>query len=184
LDIPGLVNSISNAAIQIDGGRKGFATRGKEQEGRISYEYGIERAMSAFKEAQKSADPLALILAEYTFITQEFQLCDKADKDSLDSLTIAISNFDDAFLALQIVENKTLYQGAEKTYLHGKKHRVKDGYPKDAYHNACLSHQTRIRNTLRAIGIDPIEKALLKQRHANLKTAQNAYVEKQKKVLN
>jgi hypothetical protein len=39
------------------------------------------------------------------------------------------------------------------------------------------------RSILRAPGIDPIEKALLKQRLANLPTAQNAYIEKQKKAL-
>jgi hypothetical protein len=37
---------------------------------------------------------------------------------------------------------------------------------------------------LRTPGIDLIEKALLKQRLANLPTAQNAYIEKQKKALN
>jgi hypothetical protein len=48
LDIPGLVNSINNADIQIDSGRKGFAIIGKEQEGRINYEEGISAAMTAF----------------------------------------------------------------------------------------------------------------------------------------
>ena len=76
MDIPGLVTSIINAVIQIDLGRKGFAIIGKEREGRISYENGIDRAMSAFQEAQASADPQALILAEYTFITQELHLCE------------------------------------------------------------------------------------------------------------
>jgi hypothetical protein len=36
---------------------------------------------------------------------------------------------------------------------------------------------------LRTPGVDPIEKTLLKQRLANLPTAQNGYMEKQKKVL-
>ena len=37
----GLVSSIVEATFAIDFGRKGFATRGKAEEGRISYEYGI-----------------------------------------------------------------------------------------------------------------------------------------------
>jgi hypothetical protein len=114
LDIPGLVNSINNAAIHIDSGRKGFAIQGKEREGRINYETGIANAMSAFQEAQTNADPQALILAEYTFIFQEFQLCDKTDKDTINSLTKAIQFFDDAFLALEAVKEsgyKTLDKG-------------------------------------------------------------------------
>jgi hypothetical protein len=178
----GLIDSIYGAASAIDSGRKGFATRGKAEEGRISYETGIAVALSAFKEAQTVADPQALILAEYTFITQEFQLCDKSDKDTIDSLTKAIGSFDDAFLVLKIVEDKTLYKAVENSYPHYKKYRV-GGYPKDSFHIACGSHKTRIQNILRTPGLDPIEKALLKQRFTNLSTAQGGYVEKQRKAL-
>jgi hypothetical protein len=101
LDITGLLNSIIKATSNIDLGRKGFATRGKAEEGRISYEDGIAEALSAFKEAQAAADPQTLILAEYTFLTQELEFCEKSDKDTLSSLTQAIQSFDDAFLALK-----------------------------------------------------------------------------------
>jgi hypothetical protein len=50
LDLITLANNTIKAAMLIDAGRKGFATRGKEQEGRISYEDGIAKAMSAFQE--------------------------------------------------------------------------------------------------------------------------------------
>ena len=178
----GLVNRIYDAAATIDFGRKGFATRGKAEEGRLSYERGITEALLAFKDAQSTADPETIILAEYTFISQELPFCDKTDTDSLSSLTQAIQSFDDAFLALEIVEDSTLYQAAEKTYPHNTKNREK-GFPKDSYHIACNAHRTRIRNILRSPGIDPIEKALLKQRFANLATAQKGYIEKQKKAL-
>jgi len=181
LDTIGLTLDISDAVISIDLGRKGFAIIGKEREGRINYEKGIVLALTAFKEAQISADPQIIIIAEYTFITQEFTLCDKSDKDTINSLTKAIQNFDDAFLALQAVD-EVGYKTAEKTYPHDKKYRFK-GYPKDSYHLACESHQTRLRNILRAPGIDPIEKALLKQRLANMSTAQTGYMLKQKKAL-
>jgi hypothetical protein len=178
----GLVDRINIAAIRIDLGRKGFAIQGKEREGRISYETGIANAMSAFQEAQATADPQALILAEYTFITQEFQLCDKTDKDTINSLTKAIRFFDDAFLALKVVENKTLYQDVEDTFPHDKKYRF-NGFPRDSFHIACIGHKTRLRNILKSPGIDPIEKTLLKQRLANLSVAQTGYVEKQRKAL-
>jgi len=45
----GLVSRITDAVYSIDAGRKGFATRGKEAEGRILYEDGIAEAMSVFK---------------------------------------------------------------------------------------------------------------------------------------
>jgi len=181
LDLIGYVRSITRAAANIDSGRKGFATRGKAEEGRISYELGIANAMSAFKEAQTTADPQTMILAEYTFLTQEFEFCEKSDKDSLNSLTKALQSFDDAFLALKAVEEDG-YKTAERTYPHDKDYRV-SGYPKDSFHVACGSHQTRIKNMLRTPGIDPIEKTLLKQRLANLPAAQNGYIEKQKKAL-
>ena len=90
----GLVNSVYDAAASIDIGRKGFATRGKAEEGRISYEDGISAALSAFKEAQTTADPQTIILVEYTFLSQELQFCDKSDKDSFNSLTKALQSFD------------------------------------------------------------------------------------------
>jgi len=182
LDQIGLVSKITNAVLNIDFGRKGFATRGKAEEGRLSYERGISLALSSFQEAQITVDPQIIILAEYTFLTQELQFCEETDKDSLSSLTQAIQSFDDAFFALEVVENKIHYQWAERTYPNNKKYRI-SGFPKDSFHITCISHRTRLQNILRAPGIDPIEKALLKQRVENLSTAQAGYIEKQKKAL-
>ena len=181
MDLTGLVNSINNAAITIDSGRKGFATRGKEQEGRILYEDGISEAITAFEEAQSSADPQIIILAEYTFLYQELQFCSKIDKDTFSSLTQAIQSFDDAFLALQAVE-ETGYKTANKTHPHSSKYRI-NGFPKDSFHIACIAHRTRLKNILRSPGIDPIEKALLNQRFSNLSAAQDRYIHLQKKAL-
>jgi len=181
LDLITLANNIINAATQIDAGRKGFATKGKAEEGRINYEKGIDVAMTSFQQAQSTADPQTIILAEYTFLTQELEFCEKTDKDSLNSLTKAIQFFDDAFLAVKTVE-KPEYKMAEDIFPHIGKYR-KNGFPKDAFHIACDSHKTRLQNILRSPGIDPIEKALLKQRLINLSAGQDGYVEKQKKIL-
>jgi hypothetical protein len=183
----GLLGKIYEGAVRIDLGRKGFAIEGKERDGRISYEKGIATALSAFMEASNqrfasAGDPETIFFAEYAFISQELQLCDKSDKDAINSLTNAIQGFDDAFLALEVVDDKNLYQAVEKTHPHRKEYRVKS-FPKDAFHIACLSHITRIKNVLRFSGIAPIEKALLKQRLANLYTAQNGYIEKQRIAL-
>ena len=181
MDLTGLVNSIYDAAAAIDFGRKGFATRGKEHEGRLSYERGIALASSSFKDAQSTADPQTIILAEYTFLAQELQFCEGTDKDTLSSLTQAIQSFDDAFLALKAVENPN-YRITDETTPHNGKYRV-NGFPKDSFHITCISHKTRLQNILRSPGIDPIEKSLLKQRFANLSTAQNGYIEKQGKAM-
>ena len=181
MDLIGYVRSITQAAANIDAGRKGFATRGKAEEGRISYETGIAEALNAFKEVQTTADPQTIIFAEYTFLVQELQFCDKSDKDSLNSLTKALQYFDDAFLALKTVEEAN-YKSVDNAIPHDKKYRV-IGFPKDSFHIACSSHITRLKNILRSPGIDPIEKSLLKQRLANLPTAQKGYIEKQKKTL-
>jgi hypothetical protein len=182
LDLISLANDIYLAVIEIDTGRKGWATIGKEQEGRIAFEEGIDLAMYTFKEAQVSADPQTLVLAEYTFICQELHLCIETDKDTLSSLNQAKQSFDDAFLALQVVEDSSIYKGADKTYPHQKNYRT-SGFPKDAFHIACMAHKTRLRNILRSPGIDLLEKALLKQRFVNLTTAQGGYMVKQKKAL-
>ena len=181
MDLSGYVDSILIATASIDAGRKGFATRGMEQEGRISYEDGIALAMATFKKAQASADPQVLIVSEYTFITQEHSFCEKDDKEALSSLNKAILNFDDAFLALKAVENPC-YKITDMTYPHSKDFRV-DGFPKDAFHLAYNSHRARVKNILRSPGIDPLEKSLLKQRFENISTAQSSYTEKQKKMM-
>ena len=182
MDLIGYLDRISRAEANIDAGRKGFATKGKAEEGRISYETGIADAMTTFQKTETTADPQTIILTEYTFLTLELELCEKTDKDSLNSLTKAIQFFDDAFLVLKTVENSTLYKGAETTYPHHKDYRI-GGFPKDSFHIACGSHKTRLQNILRSPGINPIEKNLLKQRLLNLPTAQNGYIEKQKKAL-
>jgi hypothetical protein len=183
LELIGCVASITTAVANIDAGRKGFAVRGKADDGRIAYELGIDRAMSAFQEVQASADPQAIILAEYTFLVQELSFCHKSDTDSFSSLNNAIANFDEAFHSLKAVE-QPCYKIAEKIYpyTYDGKYRI-NGFPKDSFHLACESHKTRLRNFLRTPGIDYIEKDLLKQRLTNLPVAQKSYIELQKKVL-
>ena len=183
MDILGLVRSITEATAYIDAGRKGFATKGKAEEGRISYEKGISQAMTVFKETQATVDPQTIILAEYTFLTQELEFCHEKDKASRTSLTAAIQSFDDAFLAYKIVEEKTQYHVADKVIPHHKDYRVSGGYPKDSLHVACSSHKARLGNIQKSPGIDPIEKDLLQQRLDNLPVAQSSYIGKQREAL-
>jgi hypothetical protein len=182
MDLPGLINKVFFSVENIDLGRKGAATDGKEHAGRISYEDGISSALTSFEEAQTSADPQTLILTEYTFLEQELMFSNEADTDTRSSLSQAIHSFDDALLSLEAVEDAG-YKIAEKTHPHSPQYRVQ-GLPKDAFHIACIAHRTRLRNILRAPGINMKEKAVLQQRTANMTTAQNSYIAKQKAALN
>ena len=94
MDLTGLVLNIHDAALAIDFGRKGFAIRGKAEEGRLSYENGITSALSTFRDAQSTIDPHVIILIEYTFLNQELQFCLETDKDTHSSLMQAIQSFD------------------------------------------------------------------------------------------
>jgi hypothetical protein len=69
-----------------------------------------------------------------------------------------------------------------KAFPHKKESRIK-GFPKDAFHQACIAHRTRISNTLRSPGINMTEKSLLQQRQSNMQTAQESYIEKQTAAL-
>ena len=63
MDQTGFLSNIYEAALAIEFGRKGFATRGKAEEGRISYEKGIAIALSTFRDAQSTVDPQTIILS-------------------------------------------------------------------------------------------------------------------------
>jgi hypothetical protein len=164
-----------------------LASTGKEAEGHQLFDYGISKAMAAFQEAKDSAEPQVLILAELAFLQQELHFCDEsglrsAAKATRSSLNQAIQDFEDALRCLTTVENKVLYQAAETTHLTRPKKRVQ-GFPKDAFHQACHAHRTRIQNYLRIPGMNPLEADLYDLRFGNMATASKSYIEKQKAAL-
>jgi hypothetical protein len=182
MDQTGLIARIFDAVDFIVRGRKGFAIDGQEHEGRVNYEQGLSASLAAFQEARNYADPRTLVLAELTFLHQELQFCDRDDTDTLSSLAQAVQGFEDALRSLEAVEDPVIYRGAEKTHPTGPRNRVQ-GYPKDAFHVACIAHRTRLGNVLRSPGINMTEKAVLRQRAVNMQTAQGSYLEKQRDAL-
>jgi len=182
MDMTGLLNKILKSVYQIDKGRKGLSTDGKEHEGRLYYEKGITNASLSFSQALSTVDPKTIILVEEAFAEQELQFCSVEDTYTQSSLTQALQNFEDAYLCLEAVKDNTGYKTADKTWPHSPKYRI-HGSPKDAFHLACISHRTRLHNILRSPGINMKEKALLEQRAANMTAAQTAYAEMQKMVL-
>jgi hypothetical protein len=97
-------------------------------------------------------------------------------------LNQAIADFDRAFAVLEIFKKPAQYKIVEKclglrsAFWHHK-------MPKDAFHVACLGHIARLDNILSSPGINLLEKELLEQRLANIRTAQSIYFQKQKKLL-
>jgi hypothetical protein len=181
MDQTGLTNKILFSVENIALGRKNLATDGREHEGRLFYEDGISTATIAFEEARITADPQTMMLAEEAFVEQELQFCSEQDTHTRSSLEAALQSFDDAFLSLEAVEGSG-YREADKTWPHNPQNRIQ-GFPKDAFHQACIAHRTRLNNVLRSPGINMIEKAVLKQRAANMTAAQMSYIEKQKQAL-
>jgi hypothetical protein len=184
LDKNGLIAKIQESVMHIDNGRKGQNTDGLEHEVRVSYNKGLALALEAFVEVQMlaSTDLKLSVLAEYTFVRQEYELCDPEDTDALSSSNAAIHDIDEAFLALTVLERASDYKSVEQAISHHSKFRY-HGMVKDAFHVACAGHAVRIRNILKYHGISLAEKELLKQRYANILTAQAVYLKKQKQAL-
>jgi hypothetical protein len=182
MDLTGLIARIHSAAAYIDNGRRGLDTNGQEHEGRLSYELGISSALMIFQEVQTIGDPQTFVLSEEAFLQQELYFCDEADNTAKSSLTKAIQSFEDSLRCLKTVEDPAAYRAAETTFPTDTKNRVKT-FPRDAVHQACSAHWTRLQNSLRTPGINMKEKAVLNQRSANMKTAQTSYIEKQRKAL-
>jgi hypothetical protein len=182
MDMTGLIARIFTATAYIDNGRKGLDTDGQEHEGRLSYEVGISSAFEIFQEVQTIGDPQTFVLSEEAFLQQELYFCDEADNTTKSSLTKAIQDFEDALRCLKTVEDPAAYRAVETAFPTDTKNRVKT-FPRDAVHQACSAHWTRLQNSLRTPGINMKEKAVLTQRAANMKIVQISYIEKQRKAL-
>jgi hypothetical protein len=173
LERTGLLNSIWKSVIFINRGRKWLDIKGQTEKGRVSYRKGLAQAMVAFKEVQAliPGDLELPLVAEYTFINQELDLCESSDVKTLNSLNQAVEDFDRAFLVVEVIQKPAHYRALEKGFSLHKFFRY-EKMPKDSFHVACLGHIARLNNILRSPGINPAEKALLEQRLVNIKAVQ------------
>jgi len=162
MELTGLLARIAFASVYIDNGRRGLDTDGQEHKGRLSYEVGISNALTIFQEVQDINDPQIIILSEEAFLQQELNFCDENDETAKNSLIRAIQSFEDALRCLKTVEDPASYRIAETTFPTDTKNRIKT-FPRDAVHQACSAHWTRLQNSLRTPGINMKEKAVLTQ---------------------
>jgi hypothetical protein len=182
MDQTGLIDRVTKAVLDIAAGRRGLALIGEENTGGPPYRKGLSDAAQIFDEVHQAGDIELLLIAEYAFLQQEFHSCDPADTAALSSAQQAVDSFDDAFRALEVVRDSAAYKEAEKTYPRNRKNRY-HGCPKDAVHQACIAHKTRINNTLRTMGLNLTEKAVYEQRRRNLGTMHTVYLALQKTAL-
>jgi hypothetical protein len=131
MDQISFLNNLAFHTNNIDLGRKGLATDGKEHDGRITYEGGISGVLAAFLEAQITADPQILVLVESAFLQQDLQFCHKTDTETKSSLTQAIQSFADAERCLKTVTDAVGYRFAETAFPTAARYRTQ-GLPKDA----------------------------------------------------
>ncbi|GHT39505.1 hypothetical protein AGMMS49965_05710 [Bacteroidia bacterium] len=180
----GLVDRIALSVHNIYLGRKGLATEGGEIEGRILLSDGLLEALTVFKEAGANAnnDIETVILVDIAYLTVEQHHCRATETGLLTSMNVAIESFKDALRAYKAVQDAVGYKTAEMTYSRQQKYRYR-GMPKDAFHNACLSHRARLNNNLRTAGINDIELDVYKQRITNMIAVQSAYLARQQSAL-
>jgi hypothetical protein len=128
LDLAGLIGKIQVGVTTIYQGRQWLDTEGLEGEGRVSYKRGLVLAIEAFREIQEHviSDLDLLIIADYTFLGQELEFCDSADTNAITSLTKSIQEFDEAFCALDLLQNAETYKLLEKAFSHRPEFRYRE----------------------------------------------------------
>jgi hypothetical protein len=182
LEKAGLIADMMSAVERIAAGRLGFEIDGSEHEGMTEFSEGVQIASMLYTAAMNSGDCELMVAAEYTFLSKELEYVEDNEGGAEASAAAAIQFFDDALLALKIVENKDLYKGVDSCFPHHGKWRY-NGCPKDAFHVACTSHITRIKNGLSRFGVNRRDRALAELRIAMFNAAQSVYLEKQRKAL-
>jgi hypothetical protein len=129
----------------INEGRRGFATPGGAENGRINFEKGHALARQIFQEALASSDVELILLAEYFFVAKELAESEDDETEGRASAEAALQSFDDAFLVLKIVDDPVVYRGVEIGFPHRGQWRYK-GLPRDAFHVAYIAHKMRLKN--------------------------------------
>jgi hypothetical protein len=173
---------MARAVSYIAQGRLGLETDGEEHEGMAAFKKGIAIAAELYTEVMKTGDPELMLLAEYTYMSEELEHAETDETGAEASAAAAVQSFDDALLALKAVADPTMYAGVELALPHCGQWRYK-GFPRDAFHVACLAHKTRIKNGLSRFGVNRRDRSLAELRVIVFTAAQNEYTKKQQAVL-
>jgi hypothetical protein len=173
---------MSRAVERIATGRIELRTKGKAEAGRINFHKGIRLALELFREVLASRDLFLMLLAEFTYLSLEYEGSRPEEKEARASYEAALQDFEDAFPCLKLLDSSEVYRSVALSYPHRAKYRYRE-MPLDAFQIAYASHRTRVKNSLRKIGFDPDEQVLLELRMTVFDTAQEADWEKQQAAL-
>jgi hypothetical protein len=182
LEKAGLIADMVAAVAAIAAGRDTLEIDGMEHEGMVNFKKGNGAAAALYAGAMNSNDCELMLLAEYTYLSEEREHAEDDQRGAEASAAAALQSFDDAFLALQAVEDADFYKCAELTFPHRKGWRY-NGCPNDAFQLACAGHITRINNGLSRFGINRRDRELAQLRIQMFELAQEVYLAKQKKAL-
>ncbi|WP_320170452.1 hypothetical protein [Maridesulfovibrio sp.] len=143
----------------------------------IAFQNGLKDTLGMYKELAEYQDPEAILKAEQIALIQEKEFANSAEM--VNSIKPGLTQLDEARQSLELVHDSEAYHKAASTYA-GK--RKQGGLPLDGFRKFIKSHQARLTNRLKADGSHE-EKNILRQRKANLKVANEAYIKLQKKAL-
>jgi hypothetical protein len=157
-------------------------TDGSERAGRILFEDGHALLRTAYESAINSGSARNIALAELSIIEQELRDGGSDEKEAMSSGKAAKRAWDDAFLALSAVEQGPAYKIADQIFPHDGDYRYKD-MPHDAFHIACKSHITRLKNGMSRFGVPALDRDLVKVRINAIKAIQEIYYTLQKTAM-
>jgi hypothetical protein len=182
LDTTGFTNNIANAVSLITRRRLNLRTEGMAEEGRKEFHEGLALATKTFKDAYDENDLYAMLLCENTFLAKDLEGAEPDEQDAIKSYEKALVEYDDAFNCLDLIAKPEEYKQAAAIVSHAPKFRYR-AMPKDGFIVAMAAQPARIKNGMTAVGTDPDERSLRKDRIKASRKALNLYFKKQMAIL-
>lgn len=140
----------------------------------------IQRTTQELSRINQRGDLGEIISAEFTILAFE-KLNIPMSKNAEQSLERTLEQYSQLKKSISCVEDTGKYSVIESAF--SLKSRDKDFLPKDATRDFFTSQKTRIRNALTATTLSENEIKKYEQRIINIKTAENIYIDLQKKAV-
>jgi hypothetical protein len=182
LDQIGLTTNLTRAVDLITNGRIALRTKGKEAQGRDDFHEGLLAAIDIYNKILKQNDIFMMLLCENFFLTKELESATSREGKAITSYQAALVEYDDAFNCLERVQDPQRYKDAVAVISH-KSNFQHHSQPKDGFIVAMLGHPTRLRNSMKVLGIDPDEQNLRELRIQVCNKALELYMQKQEAAL-
>jgi len=97
LEKTGLIADMVAAVASIAAGRSTFEIDGREHEGMVNFKEGMAAAYTLYEDGIQSGDCELMLLAEYTYLSEEAEYSEPDQKGADASAAAALQSFDDVF---------------------------------------------------------------------------------------